>query len=368
MSQVYQRGSLRRVRRASGNDVWEWRYRVKGKMRQEKYPVATYLTEKAMLRHLETAIKLLNAGAEKPIPVAATMGVLIQRYRKDYLGGLAKSTRNTDGSMLKVHIEPKWGDTAVSDLEAGDVDAWIKELKMSQSSKGRARRLLKQLIDKAMLWKYIPLGVNPMTLVHVKDSTKRVKKIVMLTPKQVETLIDALEEPYNLMVYIAASLGLRVEEIVALQWDDLDFKDKTLTIQRAYTHAELGDANSIASAATLPITTALAKTLQAYWPRVKSIWLFPSDRTGGPRSADMILKNYIRPAAKQLKLPHIGWHSFRHAYRSWIGGGKATMGQQKDMMRHADISTTAGYSGTPVEEMRPLVEAIAQKLRPRIST
>jgi hypothetical protein len=101
MSQVYQRGSLRRVRRASGNDVWEWRYRVKGKMRQEKYPVATYLTEKAMLRHLETAIKLLNAGAEKPIPVAATMGVLIQRYRKDYLGGLAKSTRNTDGSMIR---------------------------------------------------------------------------------------------------------------------------------------------------------------------------------------------------------------------------------------------------------------------------
>ena len=115
MSQVYQRGSLRRVRRASGNDVWEWRYRVKGKMRQERYPVATYLTEKAMWRHLETAIKLLNAGAEKPVPGAATMGVLIQRYRKDYLGGLAKSTRNTDGSMLKVHIEPKWGDTAVSD-------------------------------------------------------------------------------------------------------------------------------------------------------------------------------------------------------------------------------------------------------------
>ena len=86
MSQVYQRGGLRRVRRASGNDVWEWRYRVKGKMRQERYPVATYLTEKAMWRHLETAIKLLNAGAEKPVPGAATMGVLIQALPKGLSG------------------------------------------------------------------------------------------------------------------------------------------------------------------------------------------------------------------------------------------------------------------------------------------
>ena len=107
------------------------------------------------------------------------------------------------------------------------------------------------------------------------------------------------------------------------------------------------------------------KALKGYKPRVKSEWLFPSRITGGPRSADMILKDYIRPAATKLKLPKIGWHTFRHSYRSWIGGGKATMSQQKDMMRHADIATTAGYGGTPVEEMRPLVDEVAKKLRPK---
>ena len=34
MSQVYQRGSLRKVSRSGGKEVWEWRYRVGGKIRR----------------------------------------------------------------------------------------------------------------------------------------------------------------------------------------------------------------------------------------------------------------------------------------------------------------------------------------------
>ena len=116
---------------------------------------------------------------------------------------------------------------------------------------------------------------------------------------------------------------------------------------------------------TLRISAAMVKALQTYRSKVKSEWLFLSRVTGGPRSVDMILKNYIRPATSTLKLPKIGRHTFRHSHRSWIGGGKATMSQQKDMMRHADIATTAGYGGTPVEEMRPFVDAVAKKLWPK---
>ena len=337
-------------------------------MKQEKFKVADYATEKALWQHLGTAIRLLNEGAEEPAPVAATMGKVIARYREEYLPTLAKSTRNTDGSMLKVHIEPKWGSVAIADVRPKKVDEWLRSLTISPSSKGRARRLLKQLFDKAMFWELIPTAINPMTLVKVKGVSKRQKKVVLLTPAQVVALIAELEEPHNLMVLVAASLGLRVEEIVALQWDDFDFAAKTLTIGRAFTHAELGAPKSDSSAATLPISAALVKALQAYRPKVKSEWLFPSRVTGGPRSADMILKDHIRPSASKLKLPKIGWHTFRHSYRSWIGGGKATMSQQKDMMRHADIATTAAYGGTPVEEMRPLVDAVAKKLRPKSLT
>lgn len=116
---------------------------------------------------------------------------------------------------------------------------------------------------------------------------------------------------------------------MALQWDDFDFPGRTLTIHRTFTHAELGEPKSDSSAATLPISAVLVKALLECKPRVRSEWLFPSRITGGPRSADMVLKDYVRPAAEKVRLPKIGWHSLRHSYRSWIGSGKATMSQQK---------------------------------------
>ena len=197
MSQAYQRESIRRVCRLRGHDVWEWRYRVHGKMRQEKFSVGECPTERALWTHLETSVRLLNLGAEKPVSIAPTMGAVIDRYRAEYLPTLAKSTRNTDGSMLKVHIEPRWGSVGIPNVSPMAVDAWLKSLAISSSSKGRARRLLKQLIDKAMFWELIPRSLNPMTLVRVKGVSKRVKKVVLLSPEQVVALIAALEEPYK---------------------------------------------------------------------------------------------------------------------------------------------------------------------------
>jgi integrase len=362
MNQRYQKGSIRRQRRASGQDVWVWRYRVSGVMKQEMFRISDFPTERALWKHLETPISLLNSGSEEPVPVAVTMGKLIERYRKEYLPELAKSTRDTDGSMLKVHIEPRWAHVSVTDVRAMDVDKWLRSLPISPPSKGRARRLMKQLIDKAMFWELIPHRPNPITLVKVKGATKREKEIILLTPTQVGMLMAELAQPFRTMVLVAAILGLRVEEIVALQWADFNFRTGVVRIRRAFTHGELGQTKSDASAAKLPVPDVLSKALLAYRPMAgQSEWLFPSPVTGGPRRAEMIVQDYLKPTAAKLGLPKIGWHTFRHSYRAWLGASEATLSQQKDLMRHADIATTTGYGGTPVEDMRPFVDAVAAK-------
>jgi integrase len=311
---------------------------------------------------LQTPIKLLNEGEQKPVPKAVTMGAVIKKYEEDYLPGLAKSTRNTDGSLLKGR---SGGETLIAEIYGMEVQDWVKDLKLSPSSKGRARRMMKQLFDKAMLWRLIPLGVNPMTLVKVKGASKREKKVVLLTVKQVNALVAALPQPYSLMVLVAASLGLRAEEVVAIQWQDLDFRKRSVTIRRAFTHSELKEVKTDASAAELPVTSDLIRALKEYRTGA-SEWVFPSPVTGGPYSSDTILAKKIRPAAMALKLPKIGWHTFRHSFKSWLGNGKATLSQLKDAIRHADIATTANvYGGTPVEKMRPFVTAVASQLKPK---
>jgi integrase len=337
-------------------------------MRQQMFSVADFPTERALRKHLATSIAMLNGEQEKPLPVITTVGDLIARYRKEVLPELARSTRGTYESTFTAQILPQWVDTPVTDLRPMAVDKWLKSLdKISTRTKVKARRLLKQLIDKAMYWEIMPVAANPMCLVKIKGATKRTKAIVLLEPEQVTALISSLPEPYNIMVMIGSCLGLRVEEIAALQWDDFNFSEKTVRVQRAYTHGELKEVKTEASLRGLPIPNMLCDALQRYRESVTSPWLFPNARhLDRPRWMAIALQNHIQPIAEKIGLPHIGWHSLRHSYRSWIGAGAATLSEQKDLMGHSSISTTLNvYGGTSLTQMRPLVETVADLLQPK---
>ena len=363
MSTRYQNGSLRREKRTGGNDVWVWRYRVKGTMKQETYPVALFKTKTAIRQHLEPAVRALNNQSAEPVHVAATLGDVIQKYMKQNLPKLAKSTQDTQNGQLQIHIKPKWGDRALTEIHPGDVQAWIQTVNLSQVSKGNVMVIMRRLFKLAMLWGMYPVGLNPLSLVEVKGATKREEEPTILSPAQVTQLIEELGPPYDLMVLITASLGLRISETLALRWEDFDFEGRTLRVQRAYTHQELKDTKSASSTATVPLPATLLAELKEACGNQDQGWVFPSPVTGRLYAAGMLLRDHVQPAAQKLGFGNVGWHDLRHSFRSWISA-KAPITVQKDLMRHAEESTTANiYGRTPVEEMRPVAELATKGLR-----
>lgn len=110
----------------------------------------------------------------------------------------------------------------------------------------------------------------------------------------------------------------------------------------------------------LPLDPALVAMLQD-WRRMSEFnkdddWVWASPYVAGemPYYPNAIQFNYIRPAGKKAGLgDSIGWHTFRHTYRAWLDQTKAPMAVQKDLMRHASISTTMNvYGGSMPEPMR----------------
>ena len=94
-------------------------------MHQETFSVAEFPNEKALWKHLEPAISNINQGAARPVQAVPTMGDLAKKYMAEYLPKLAKSTRDTDGSMIKVHILPRWKDVKLANLRPAEVETWI---------------------------------------------------------------------------------------------------------------------------------------------------------------------------------------------------------------------------------------------------
>ena len=59
-----------------------------------------------------------------------------------------------------------------------------------------------------------------------------------------------------------------------------------------------------------------------------------------------------RELAIEMGFGSIGWHTFRHTYRSLLIAVKAQPEVQKTLLRHAHLSTTDEYGGPPMEERR----------------
>ena len=126
----------------------------------------------------------------------------------------------------------------MADVTAMAVKQWLDTLLFCAASKARTRNMVSKLLDLAMLWEYIPVGRNPMELVRVKGSTKRLKAITIITPDEFKTMVALPSRPHNLMVLVCGCLGLRVSETLGLKWQDFDFDAYTLSIGQVFTHGQ----------------------------------------------------------------------------------------------------------------------------------
>ncbi len=365
----YQHGSVRKVPRSQGF-AWEFRYYHtspdgKRKLKVQTFDPIRFPTERDVRKAVEGQLSALNAGTLGG-KLAATVGTIIDRYLAEEFPTLRHSTQTTNRSLVELHIRPRWGDIRLSDVTAGAVKQWLDSLPFGAASKARARNMLSKLLDLAMLWEYIPVGRNPMELVRVKGSTKRQKRVTVISPEQFRALVHELPEPYSLMALLCGALGLRVSEVLGLKWADIDFEQGTLSVAQVFTHGAVQHVpKTHTSGNEVPVHPRLCEALQA-WRGAQMhgySWVFASPKTGSPYSDATILAKYLKLAAAKLGIEGLGWHTFRHSYKTWMAAAKVSPSQMKDLMRHADISTTMDvYGRTLTPELRAANALVAEQL------
>ena len=118
----------------------------------------------------------------------------------------------------------------------------------------------------------------------------------------------------------------------------------------------------------VPLDPALAELLLAWKRRAEFasdgdwVWASPFKAGELPYHAWGVQQRRIQPAGKRAGLgDHIGWHTFRHTYRSWLDQTGAPMSVQQKLMRHASITTTMNaYGGALPESERQAHSKVVQ--------
>jgi integrase len=235
------------------------------------------------------------------------------------------------------------------------VQEWLDNMTLTATTKGKIKALMHRLFERAMFWELIRTERNPMGLVEIPGSSRRWKRPIILTVDQYFAILQLLTEPYRTMVVVAQCLGLRVSEILALQWLDINFTELTMRVTRAVVDGVVDEVKTEYSEDDLPLDPDLG-TVLLNWkrkcPQSEEGWVFPSHVTGRCYHASPIQQDYIRPAGRKLALGDIGWHTFRHTYRSWLDLVGTSIGVQQKLMRHAQIATTMNVYGNAMMESK----------------
>src|SRR5713226_2601505 len=208
-----------------------------------------------------------------------------------------------------------------------------------------SQNLMRVLFNAAMRWELIPYQHNRMSLVRVKDSSKRQREPKPLSVDEFKKVIESIPEPFRTMCIVAMGLGLRVSEILGLRWRDIDWGGLRLAVREAYVYGKQGDVKTQASHRWMPLDCLLAEKLRQHKRRLAPLaksddWVFANPGTGKPYWPGRIQENWLVPAAQKAGLGRVGWHTFRHIHSTLLHALGVDLKVQQELLRHADIRTT----------------------------
>ena len=344
--------------------------------------VNQYRTEAQALRASEGIRMRANQSGPRSGPTS--FGALVDRFFLEEVSSrqpIGVEARDHLGWRLHLHLVPFDQPTHQTQMErlpcyGGETRALFRmaerQAQLRPNTKVTSRSLMRRLFEKAMIWELMPLHRNPMELVEIRGISKRQRRPRILTLEEFFALVQLLSEPYRTMVIVAQCTGLRVSEILALRWSRIDFESLTMVVKQAVVNGRVKGLKTDYSEDELPLDLAFATILlrwKAQCPLSDGDWVFPSPITGRCYHASPIQQDYIRPAGVKAGLGDgIGWHTFRHTYRSWLDATGAPIGVQQKLMRHAQVSTTMNiYGNASMKSKRKANSKVARMaLRPAL--
>ena len=251
-------------------------------------------------------------------------------------------------STINSYVIPYIGKIPLNEVTQNDLQQFYTKLKQSGRIRrtelygpGLSDRVVRQChaICRAALEKAKDEGmitVNP--AIGCKIPPKKSKEMQVLTREEMQRfLIQAKEEGYYEFFLLELSTGMRRGEIVALQWNDLNFNTGELRINKQITRVRgellLSEPKTKASIRTIILPPSVLRVLKEYKKTVDSRWMFPSPVKDGLPLDPGTCRTRMNLILEHAQCKHVRFHDLRHTF--------ATMALERGM----DIKTLSAVIG-----------------------
>lgn len=306
-------------------------------------------------------------------------------WKRDYGSKeLAPSTYKRYCRMLETRLLPYFGHFYINKIKPTDImkfydllekDTQLVRKKGNNGSKTKKplsgktilehHRLLRAMLHKAVYWQLIV--ANPAERVQPPKARKPKRR--SYDDEQTKILLENLEllpnedTKYKVAIILTVFTGVRLGELMGLEWQDVDFKNGIISINRSSQYlADMGvftkvpkTESSIREIAIPEFIVSLLEEYKLWYEEQKLIYgelWTNSDRLfvqadGKPMHPSTISKWFVKYVS-QIGLPVINFHGLRHTNASLLVAQNIDIAVISARLGHAQISTTLDFYVHPL--------------------
>ncbi|HXI57572.1 MAG TPA: tyrosine-type recombinase/integrase, partial [Polyangia bacterium] len=250
-------------------------------------------------------------------------------------------------SILAHHLLPAFGSKRLDQITGKDVE----ELKAVLLAKKKSAKRVNNILN--VLSKILRYAVE----IEMIDRSPRIKTLKVPPQKfdffafeDFEKLVrTSQEEPdWHAAVLVAGEAGLRLGELLALEWGDIDFRNGILTVMRNDWRGWVGAPKS-GKDRKIPLTSRATRALKAI-RHLKGKLVFCWE--DGARWTNSTMRAGLKRQQKRAGLRITGWHVLRHSFCSHLAMRGAPAVAIKELAGHASIAVTNRYMHLSPGELR----------------
>ena len=298
--------------------------------------------------------RLMAEGASRPQPAERVTLEQAGKLLRRRLEGVGRKAATLEGyeSMLRVHLVPFFGDTALDRISPRDIEQFIA-VKLADGLSPKSIRNV--LIFLGGIYAYAELhelvATNPVRRVEKPRSPER-SEVRFLDEAELQAMLrgvpgDVLGQVERPLYVTAAMTGLRMGELLGLRWEDIDWTARRVRVRQAFVRGEFVAPKSARGSRSVPLAAQVAVELDALSRvtayRADSDLVFGHPLLGKPLDRSKVLKRF-KAALTIAGVREVRFHDLRHTFGTRMAAAGVPMRTLQEWLGHRDFATTLIYA------------------------
>ena len=258
-----------------------------------------------------TEVKELLTKYKAERPARQSKNTVLSEWLKNWLnsqGTLKPTTKQIYKSHIDNNINPGLGKIPLKKLNRDILQGFVNSLNLSASTVKSIFSILKSALSSAE---------DNGLILNIWDKVKLPKKekniVQILTVTQQKRLESVLSSPVDVGIWICLYTGLRIGEVCALKWTDINFETLTLTVNSTQARTENGieiiAPKSKSSKREIPIPVIITNKLKEI-PQGCEYVLSKNNKPVDIRT----YRRHFKKLLQKASLPDIKYHALRHTF------------------------------------------------------